>query len=403
MEAYLLDWANLLLRWLHVISGVAWIGASFYFVMLDNSLTQPVKRSDSDKGVSGELWAVHGGGFYHSQKYKVGPKGEPLSDNLHWSKWEAYTTWFSGMALLVIIYWFGANTYLIDQQVMPMSATMAITISGSVLVAGWLIYNTLCRVLANKDTLLTAIILLLIIATDWALFQAFSARAAYLHVGAMMGTIMVFNVMIHIIPGQKKVVAQIRAGEEPDSAPGIIGKQRSVHNTYFTLPVLFIMISGHYPITYGNEHGWLVLAFVMMAGVLIRQFFVLRHRGLVLWWLPVIGIIILLALIWVLRPSTEGIDNTASVAIVSDAQVTQVIAARCTVCHAVSPTQAGFSAPPLGLVLESSEQIALNAEKIATSVQSHYMPLGNLTGMTNEERLIISTWYRQRSTIKQPL
>ena len=403
MEAYLLDWANLLLRWLHVISGVAWIGASFYFVMLDNSLTQPVKRSDSDKGVSGELWAVHGGGFYHSQKYKVGPKGEPLSDNLHWSKWEAYTTWFSGMALLVIIYWFGANTYLIDQQVMPMSATMAITISGSVLVAGWLIYNTLCRVLANKDTLLTAIILLLIIATDWALFQAFSARAAYLHVGAMMGTIMVFNVMIHIIPGQKKVVAQIRAGEEPDSAPGIIGKQRSVHNTYFTLPVLFIMISGHYPITYGNEHGWLVLAFVMMAGVLIRQFFVLRHRGQVLWWLPVIGIIILLALIWVLRPSTEGIDNTASVAIVSDAQVTQVIAARCTVCHAVSPTQAGFSAPPLGLVLESSEQIALNAEKIATSVQSHYMPLGNLTGMTYEERLIISTWYRQRSTIKQPL
>jgi uncharacterized membrane protein len=403
MEAYLLDWANLLLRWLHVISGVAWIGASFYFVMLDNSLTQPVKRSDSDKGVSGELWAVHGGGFYHSQKYKVGPKGEPLSDNLHWSKWEAYTTWFSGMALLVIIYWFGANTYLIDQQVMPMSATMAITISGSVLVAGWLIYNTLCRVLANKDTLLTAIILLLIIATDWALFQAFSARAAYLHVGAMMGTIMVFNVMIHIIPGQKKVVTQIRAGEEPDSAPGIIGKQRSVHNTYFTLPVLFIMISGHYPITYGNEHGWLVLAFVMMAGVLIRQFFVLRHRGQVLWWLPVIGIIILLALIWVLRPSTEGIDNTASVAIVSDAQVTQVIAARCTVCHAVSPTQAGFSAPPLGLVLESSEQIALNAEKIATSVQSHYMPLGNLTGMTNEERLIISTWYRQRSTIKQPL
>ena len=403
MEAYLLDWANLLLRWLHVISGVAWIGASFYFVMLDNSLTEPANKSDSDKGVSGELWAVHGGGFYHSQKYKVGPKGEPLSDNLHWSKWEAYTTWFSGMGLLAIIYWFGANTYLIDQQVMPMSATMAITISVIVLVAGWLIYSTLCRVLADKYTLLTAIILLLIITTDWVLFQVFSARAAYLHVGAMMGTIMVFNVMIHIIPGQKKVVAQIRAGEEPDSAPGIIGKQRSVHNTYFTLPVLFIMISGHYPITYGNELGWLVLAFVMMAGVLIRQFFVLRHRGQFLWPLPVSGIIILLALIWVLRPLTEDIANTASVAFVSDAQVTQVIAARCAACHAVSPTQSGFSAPPLGLVLESSEQIALNANKIATSVQSHYMPLGNLTGMTNEERLIISNWHRQRSTIKQPL
>ncbi len=397
MEVYLLDWANLLVRWLHVIAGIAWIGASFYFVMLDNSLTSPAKQSDREKGVSGELWAVHGGGFYHSQKYMVGPKGEPLSDNLHWSKWEAYTTWLSGMALMAIIYWFGANTYLIDQQVMPLSAPTAIGISIGVLVAGWLIYNTLCRVLAGKDNLLAAIILLLIIATDWALFQIFSARAAYLHVGAMMGTMMVFNVMIHIIPGQKRVVAQIRAGEKPDTAPGIIGKQRSVHNTYFTLPVLFIMISGHYPMTYGNEHGWLVLAFVMMAGVLIRQFFVLRHRGQVKWQLPISGIIILLSLIWVLRPSTENVAHGVSV---SDSQVTQVIAERCATCHAVSPTQVGFSAPPAGLVLETSEQIALNAARIATTVQSQYMPLGNLTGMTDEERTIISAWYSQRSDSK---
>jgi uncharacterized membrane protein len=397
MEAYLLDWANLLVRWLHVIAGIAWIGASFYFVMLDNSLTSPAKQSDREKGVSGELWAVHGGGFYHSQKYMVGPKGEPLSDNLHWSKWEAYTTWLSGMALLAIIYWFGANTYLIDQQVMPLSAPMAIGISIGVLIAGWLISNMLCRVLAGKDNRLAAIILLLIIATDWALFQIFSARAAYLHVGAMMGTIMVLNVMIHIIPGQKKVVAQIRAGEKPDTAPGIIGKQRSVHNTYFTLPVLFIMISGHYPMTYGNEHGWLVLAFVMMAGVFIRQFFVLRHRGQVKWQLPISGIIILLSLIWVLRPSTENVAHRVSV---SDSQVTQVIAERCATCHAVSPTQAGFSAPPAGLVLETREQIALNADRIATTVQSRYMPLGNLTGMTDEERTIISAWYSQRSDSK---
>ena len=397
MEVYLLDWANLLVRWLHVIAGIAWIGASFYFVMLDNSLTSPAKQSDREKGVSGELWAVHGGGFYHSQKYMVGPKGEPLSDNLHWSKWEAYTTWLSGMALMAIIYWFGAKTYLIDQQVMPLSAPTAIGISIGVLVAGWLIYNTLCRVLAGKDNLLAAIILLLIIATDWALFQIFSARAAYLHVGAMMGTMMVFNVMIHIIPGQKRVVAQIRAGEKPDTAPGIIGKQRSVHNTYFTLPVLFIMISGHYPMTYGNEHGWLVLAFVMMAGVLIRQFFVLRHRGQVKWQLPISGIIILLSLIWVLRPSTENVAHGVSV---SDSQVTQVIAERCATCHAVSPTQVGFSAPPAGLVLETSEQIALNAARIATTVQSQYMPLGNLTDMTDEERTIISAWYSQRSDSK---
>lgn len=394
MESYLLDWANLLVRWLHVITGIAWIGASFYFVMLDNSLTPPQKKSDIDKGVSGELWAVHGGGFYHSQKYMVGPLGEPLSDNLHWSKWEAYTTWFSGMALLAIIYWFGANSYLIDQQVMPMSASMAISISIGVLVAGWVIYDALCRMLAGKDNLLAVIILLLVIATDWALFQIFSARAAYLHVGAMMGTIMVFNVMIHIIPGQKKVVAQIRAGEEPDSAPGIIGKQRSVHNTYFTLPVLFIMISGHYPMTYGNQHGWLVLAFVMMAGVLIRQFFVLRHRGQVKWQLPIIGIVLLLALVWALRPVSVDTENSAKI---SDSQIAQIIGERCTSCHARSPTQAGFAAAPSGLILETSEQINLNAEKIATTVQTRYMPLGNLTGMTDDERFIIAGWYSQRS------
>lgn len=394
MEAYLLDWANLLLRWLHVITGVAWIGASFYFVMLDNSLTPPEKKSDSDKGVAGELWAVHGGGFYHSQKYRVGPVGEPLPDNLHWSKWEAYTTWFSGMALLAIIYWFGANTYLIDQRVMPLSASMAIGISVGVLVTGWLIYNTLCRILAGKDNLLVTIILLLIIATDWALFQIFSARAAYLHVGAMMGTIMVFNVMIHIIPGQKKVVAQIRAGETPDSAPTIIGKQRSVHNTYFTLPVLFIMVSGHYPMTYSNQHGWLVLAFVMMAGVLIRQFFVLRHLGQMKWQLPIIGIVLLLVLVWALRPDSVNTENSMGI---SHAQVTQLIGEHCTACHATSPTQVGFAAAPLGLILETADQIDLNAEKIATTVQTRYMPLGNLTGMTDEERAIIASWYRQRS------
>lgn len=397
MEAYLLDWANLLVRWLHVITGIAWIGASFYFVMLDNSLSPPEKQSDRDKGVAGELWAVHGGGFYHSQKYMVGPVGEPLSDKLHWSKWEAYTTWFSGMALLAIIYWFGANTYLIDQQVMPLSAPLAISISIGVLVAGWLIYNTLCCVLAGKDNLLAAIILVFIIATDWALFQVFSARAAYLHVGAMIGTIMVFNVMIHIIPGQKKVVAQIRAGKEPDSAPGIIGKQRSVHNTYFTLPVLFIMISGHYPMTYGNQHGWLVLAFVMMAGVFIRQFFVLRHRGQVKWQLPIIGIVLLLVLIWALRPVSMETENSANV---SNAQVSQLIGKRCAACHTTSPTQTGFTAAPLGLVLETDEQIDLNAEKIAATVQTRYMPLGNLTGMTDEERAIMASWYNQRSTQK---
>ncbi len=393
MESYLLDWINLLIRWLHLITGVAWIGASFYFVMLDNSLRKPFKSADSERGVSGELWAVHGGGVYHSQKYLVGPLGEPLSEHLHWSKWEAYTTWLSGMGLLAVIYWIGAKTYLIDQQVMDLSPFQAISISLAFLVGGWLIYNTLCRLLRSKETVLVMIILALVIAASWTLFQLFSARAAYLHVGAMIGTIMVANVFFQIIPGQKKMVAEIRAGVTPDPTPGIVGKQRSVHNTYFTLPVLFIMISNHYPMTYSHEYGWVVLAFIMLAGVSIRQFFVLRHRGQVKWALPAIGVVLLLAMVWFLRP--VRVDSDLSV---SDAQIQKVMNARCVACHASSPTQPGFAAPPLGLVLGNAEQVKQNAERIARTVQSKYMPIGNLTGMTDQERALIASWYAQIQT-----
>ena len=390
MEAYLLDWANLLIRWLHLIAGVAWIGASFYFVMLDNSLSKPARQEDSVRGVTGELWAVHGGGVYHSQKYLVGPLGEPLSEHLHWSKWEAYTTWLSGMGLLAIIYWFGANTYLIDQQVMPLTPIAAIGISIGFIVGGWLIYNTLCRLLKGRDTLLAIVILVLVMASAWVLFHLFSARAAYLHVGAVMGTIMVANVFFQIIPGQKRMVAQIRAGEEPDLEPGIVGKQRSVHNTYFTLPVLFIMISNHYPMTYSHEHGWLVLGFVMMAGVLIRQFFVLRHRGKQNWALPVIGIALLLAMLIYLRPIPVEVDESVSI---SDTQIQQVINTRCIACHASKPTQAGFAEAPLGIKLETQEQIRNNAANIARTVQTRYMPIGNLTQMTDAERELVAIWY----------
>jgi len=390
METYLLDWANLLVRWLHLITGIAWIGASFYFVMLDTSLRKPVKTEDSERGVTGELWAVHGGGVYHSQKFLVGPLGEPLSEHLHWSKWEAYTTWLSGMGLLAIVYWIGAKTYLIDQQVMDLTPFQAIAISVGFLVGGWLVYNTLCRVLRGQETLLTAIIFILVIIASWGLFQLFSARAAFLHVGAMIGTIMVANVFFQIIPGQKKMVAEIRAGAEVDPMPGIIGKQRSVHNTYFTLPVLFIMISNHYPMTYSHEHGWLVLTFIMLAGVLIRQFFVLRHSGQVKWALPAIGVFLLLAMVWYLRPAS--IDGSQAV---SDQQILTVVNARCTACHAVAPGQPGFAAAPLGLVLETSEQIKQNAVRIASTVQSRYMPIGNLTGMTDEERALVASWFAQ--------
>jgi uncharacterized membrane protein len=393
MEAYLLDWAALLVRWLHFIAGVAWIGASFYFVMLDSSLSSPAREQDRARGVTGELWAVHGGGVYQSQKFLLGPLGEPLAENLHWSKWEAYTTWLSGMGLLAIIYWFGAATYLIDQQVMALTPATAVTISIGFLLGGWLVYNGLCRVLKGQDNLLAGVIFVLVCLSAWGLFQLFSARAAYLHVGAMMGSIMAANVFFHIIPGQKKVVAQMRAGQTPDAEPGIVGKQRSVHNTFFTLPVLFIMISNHYPMTYSHQHGWLVLIFIMLAGVLIRQYFVMRHSHRASLLLPVIAIILLLAMVWYLRPlASDG----ASAGQVSEAQIADIINQRCVACHASAPTQPGFVEAPLGIMLESSQQILQRAERIASTVQTRYMPIGNMTGMTDAERATVASWYAQR-------
>ena len=392
MEAYLLDWLNLGLRWLHFIAGIAWIGASFYFVMLDSSLSKPAKQSDVDRGVGGELWAVHGGGVYHSQKYLVGPVGEPLADKLHWSKWEAYTTWLSGMGLLALIYWFGANTYLIDRQVQPMTPTVAVAVSAGFLAGGWIVYDFLCRALRGKDNLLAGLIFVAVCVSAYVLFQIFSARAAYLHVGAMLGTIMVANVFFHIIPGQKRMVAQIRAGETPDAEPGIIGKQRSVHNTYFTLPVLFVMISNHYPVTYGHPQGWLVLIFIMLAGVLIRQYFVLRHSQPAKPGLLIAAAAILVALIWYLQPQTIEVDSANPI---SEGEIEQIMQARCVACHAAQPVQPGFVEAPLGMLLESYAQTLQNAERVAFTVQTRYMPIGNLTGMTDEERVTIATWYAQ--------
>jgi uncharacterized membrane protein len=391
MESYIVDWLNLLIRWLHLITGVAWIGASIYFVMLDNSLSAPRKAQDAQRGVSGELWAVHGGGFYNSQKFLTGPKGEPLPEDLHWSKWEAYTTWLSGMALLAIIYWYGASVYLVDPSVMALSPAAAVGTSVVFLAGGWIVYDLLCRALGGKENVLAAIVLVLVMTASWALFQVFSARGAYIHVGAMIGTIMVANVFFHIIPGQKKMVQDIRAGREPDPAPGIIGKQRSVHNTYFTLPVLFIMISNHYPMTYSHKHGWAVLGVIMLAGVLIRQFFVLRHRGRETLWLPGIAIVLLAGLAVALAPQTSG--GGAKGETVSFAQVQRVFAARCVSCHSANPTQPGFAQPPKGVLLETTEQIATNAPKVAETVASRYMPIGNLTQMTEDERALVAAWF----------
>ncbi len=391
MDSYLLDWANLLLRWLHLITGIAWIGASFYFVMLDNSLRPPKNPADARRGVFGELWAVHGGGFYCSQKFLTGPQGEPLTQDLHWSKWEAYTTWLSGMSLLAVMYWAGASTHLIDSRVLALSQPAAIGISVAFIATGWLVYDALCRALFGRDGLMAVLLFAFVVLADWLLHQVFSARGAYIHVGAMLGTMMVANVFVHIIPGQRRMVAQIRAGQPVDPRPGQVGKQRSVHNTYFTLPVLFIMISNHYPMTYSHPNGWLVLVVMTLAGVLIRQFFVLRHRGQLKWWLPAAGAALLALLIVLLAP--KPVD--AGVGKVAFAAVKSVVDQRCVACHAATPTQPGFAQAPKGVVLESAEQIGQHAAKIAETVASGYMPLGNLTGITEQERRLIATWHAQ--------
>jgi uncharacterized membrane protein len=392
---YVLDWLNLVARWAHLIAGVSWIGASFYFVWLDNSLTPPAKDADARNGVSGELWSVHGGGFYHNQKFLTGPKSEPLTRDLHWFKWEAYSTWISGMAMLAIVYWAGAGTFLIDKSVLDLTPAAAIAISIAVLIAGWLVYDVLCRIFETRPVTLWTALGIFFLAADWGLFHVFGGRGAYIHVGAIVGTIMVANVFFVIIPGQQRMLAQIRAGEEPDPRPGRLGKLRSVHNTYLTLPVLFIMISNHYPMTYGSEWGWLVLAALSAAGVLVRRFFVLSHKGRLHWTLPAAAALIVVAAAISIAPRQQPVaaTTTAAAAVPGYASVANIVAQRCAVCHAANPTEPGFSAPPNGVLLDTPTNVKLNAQRIyVQAVASHAMPLGNLTHMTDAERATLGAW-----------
>ena len=386
MEAYIVDWLNLLVRWLHFIAGIAWIGASFYFVWLDNSL-EPSPAGGNAR-VFGELWSVHGGGFYHNEKFLLGP--EKLPATLHWFKWEAYTTWLSGMALLAMVYWWGARTYLIDPHVADVSPGMAIALSAGSLVAGWLVYDALCR-LVRSELALGAIVYLMLVAAAFAFQAVFSARAAYVQVGAIIGTIMVGNVFFVIIPGQRRMVDAIRGGGTPDPEPGRRGKQRSVHNNYFTLPVLFIMVSNHSPFTYGHRHGWFVLAVIMAAGVLIRHFFNLRHRGRLAPWLLVAAGALLAALAVAIAP--RAVPTGANDAPVRFADAEKVIAMRCVSCHADKPTHPGFAQPPAGVVLDTPERIKASAARIdQQAVQTRAMPIGNLTQMTEAERALLGRW-----------
>jgi len=389
VQPYILDWLNLLVRWLHFTAGISWIGASFYFVWLDNHLTAPAKPEQLADGVSGGLWSVHGGGFYHNQKYLTGPKREPLPMNLHWFKWEAYTTWLSGMAMLAIVYWAGASAYLIDKSVLDLSPAAAIAISIASIVAGWIVYDLLCRVLERQPLVLGISVFAFLVLAAWGLYHVFSPRAAYIHVGSIIGTIMVANVAMVIIPGQRKMLAAIRAGRPVDFRYGMLGKMRSVHNTYFTLPVLFIMISNHYPMTYSSPYGWITLVFISLASVLVRQFFLYTHKGRLVLALPIAALVILAAVAYAIAPRPQP----ASAQTVPFVRVQQIVSQRCAVCHSTHPTQPGFTTAPQGILLDTPANIAANAANIEKqAVTTHAMPLGNVTGMTDAERAVLGAW-----------
>ncbi|MBL9203404.1 MAG: urate hydroxylase PuuD [Opitutaceae bacterium] len=391
MDAHLIEFLSLLLRWLHLIAGIAWIGSSFYFIWLDNSLEPPPEGSDAKKkGVSGELWAVHGGGFYNPQKYAVAPASLP--ERLHWFKWEAYTTWLSGTALLVVVYWLRAQTMMIDGGVAVLTPWQAIGIGAASMAGSWLIYDALCRSpVGKREGALGVVVFGLLTLLAWGLHQWLGGRAAFMHVGTAMGTIMVANVFFVIIPGQKKMVEAMRAGGLPDPIHGIRGKQRSVHNNYFTLPVLFIMISNHYASTYGHPHAWAILVLMMAAGVSIRHFFNRRHKGVLAWQWPVLGAVLLGAVAWWTAPRAIALPPVEGV--VNFERVRGIIGERCLNCHAPAPTFPGLAAPPAGVLLHDAASILKNAQRIhQQAVVSRMMPLGNLTQMTDQERAVIAAW-----------
>ena len=391
---YGLEWLNLIVRWLHMITGIAWIGASFYFVWLDNTIRPPAPGSElAEKGVSGELWAVHGGGFYNPQKYLVAPA--TLPKELHWFKWEAYSTWLSGFALLTIVYYFNAQAMMVDKAVADLSSWQAIAIGMGSLVVGWTVYDLLCRSrLGKHDLAFGAVMFMFLVASAYVLNKYLSGRAAYIHVGAMIGTMMVANVLMLIIPGQRKMVEAMTVGQKPDPIHGLKAKQRSVHNNYFTLPVLFIMISNHYAMTYRHEHAWAVLAVIMAAGVLIRHFFNLRHKGRVEWRYPVAGVALLLAVAVAIAPKAPVAAPAAADPAAQFARVQTIITQRCVACHSAQPTQPGFASAPAGVNLQDAVLVRQNAAKIyQQTVQLKAMPIANLTNMTDAERAEVAAWF----------
>jgi len=400
LDPYLSEWLNLILRFTHLVTGIAWIGASFYFVWLDNHLQNPPPHKQQ-QGIKGDLWAIHGGGFYEVAKYQLAPPVMPKT--LHWFKWEAYSTWISGMLLLFLVYYVGAASYLIDPQVKVWLPWQASLLGVSFILFGWLAYEGLCATSLKKNGLLLGLALLLLGAVlSYALTQVFSARGAYIHMGVIIGTIMVGNVFKGIMPAQRALVAAVQKGEQPDPGYAENAKLRSTHNTYTTLPLLFIMISNHYPMTYGHQMNWLVLVVLMVCTAAIRQYFVLRHFNRQHWaWLAAafVGIVLLA---WSIRPQlpepnlSQAVNsgNTVQEQVIIDKQKLQaIIQQRCATCHSATPTDDIFKIAPAGVVLDNWQQMQQWRPRILVrTVQSKDMPFINKTQMTDEERAYLGLW-----------
>jgi uncharacterized membrane protein len=392
LDPYATEWLNLLTRWLHVIAGIVWIGSSFYFIALDNHLRPPEEAQDAAEGVGGESWEIHGGGFYRVQKYRVAPPRLP--EPLHWFKWEAYTTWLSGFALLVVLYYLNADQYLIDPSVADLSTWEAVLISVGLLAAAWVVYDGLCRALGSRPLMLAAVLLGLVTVSAWGISHLFSGRAVYIQIGAMLGTMMAGNVLFVIIPAHWELVRAKQAGREPDPAANERGKLRSVHNNYLTLPVVFTMISTHFPSTYGHSYAWLILVALLVIGAWVRHFFNLRHAGRNVWAIPVTAAIAIAVLAVVIRPEEE----TAAGASVPFAQVKRIVDQRCTACHSAQPTLVGTA--PQGIELDTPAQIKAQAALIEQqAVLTRAMPLGNATHMTQAERELLGRWIDQGAKI----
>ncbi|NQU57304.1 MAG: urate hydroxylase PuuD [Rhodospirillales bacterium] len=388
MDVIIWDWLSFVVRWVHVITGIAWIGSSFYFIAMDLGLR---KREGMTEGVGGEAWQVHGGGFYFIQKYMSAPDSMPA--DLTWFKWESYMTWLSGFFLLFMVYYMGAELFLIDRNVLDISPLHAAGIGIVGLGSGWLVYDLLCRsVLGKKDMALLAVLFVFVLAAGWAFTLVFSGRGAFVHIGALIASIMTGNVFFIIIPNQKKVVADLLLGNTPDPALGLQAKQRSTHNNYLTLPVLFLMLSNHMPLAFASQWNWVIVGFVLAAGALVRHFFNTMHAHKDRpWWSLIVAVACFAMIVWLSTFSpADGVETGQ----VDKQDIYDMVEGNCTMCHAAEPTWDGLSGPPNGVVLESPQDIERHAKLIYMQAgRSNAMPPGNLTGLEAEDRALIVAWF----------